>query len=84
MASVDDYDKLSKEEREIRDKEDRAREATEQASTCDRYSGILIRSTVPSITVHMEARAWRSRCSCTRAKRNTSKRSSCRFTEEKA
>ncbi|KAF8222992.1 nuclear movement protein nudC [Tricholoma matsutake] len=32
MASVDDYDNLSKEEREIRDKEDRAREAGEQAA----------------------------------------------------
>jgi hypothetical protein len=32
MSSSDDYDNLSKEEREARDKEDRAREAAEQAS----------------------------------------------------
>jgi len=32
MASVDDYDNLSKEEREVRDKEDRARESAEQAA----------------------------------------------------
>jgi hypothetical protein len=31
MASIDDYDNLSKQEREIRDKEDRARELAEQA-----------------------------------------------------
>jgi hypothetical protein len=34
MASVDDYDNLSKEEREVRDKEDRARESAEQAGMC--------------------------------------------------
>jgi hypothetical protein len=33
MTSDDDYDKLSKEEREIRDKADRMREAEEQAGT---------------------------------------------------
>ncbi|KAH9858108.1 nuclear movement protein nudC [Lenzites betulinus] len=32
MSSTDDYDKLSKEERETRDKEDREREAAEQAA----------------------------------------------------
>lgn len=37
MASVDDYENLSKEEREIRDKEDRAREAGEQAGTSVAY-----------------------------------------------
>ena len=31
----DDYDKLTPEQREIRDKEDRAREAAEQASMSD-------------------------------------------------
>lgn len=37
MATVDDYDNLSKEEQEIRDKEDRARESAEQAGTCIYY-----------------------------------------------
>lgn len=31
----DDYDKLTPEQREVRDKEDRAREAAEQASMWD-------------------------------------------------
>ena len=31
MSATDDYDKLSKEEREARDKADREREAAEQA-----------------------------------------------------
>ena len=31
MSSADDYDKLTPEEREVRDKADRAREAAEQA-----------------------------------------------------
>lgn len=34
MSSEDDYDNLSKEEREARDKADREREATEQAGVC--------------------------------------------------
>ena len=32
MSSQGDYDSLTKEQREVRDKEDRAREAAEQAS----------------------------------------------------
>ena len=39
MSSNDDYDKLSPEEREARDKADRAREAAEQA-------GAFLRSSV--------------------------------------
>ena len=31
MASTEEYDKLTPEQREVRDKEDRAREAREQA-----------------------------------------------------
>ena len=38
MSSNDDYDKLSPEEREARDKADRAREAAEQAGAVLRSS----------------------------------------------
>jgi hypothetical protein len=42
MASDGDYDKLSKEEREIRDKADRAREAEEQAGTMNNFHFSLL------------------------------------------
>ena len=58
--SPDEYDKLSPEEREIKDKEDRAREQREQAGIHDRiyrYDYRLSRaSTSPPLQV--EARAW--------------------------
>jgi hypothetical protein len=37
MSTEDDYDKLSKEEREARDKADHAREAKGQAGTTDSF-----------------------------------------------
>jgi len=38
MPSQDDYDSLTKEQREVRDKEDRVREAAEQASASSSLS----------------------------------------------
>jgi hypothetical protein len=55
----DDYDKLTPEQREIRDKEDRAREVEEQASTYKLQEHIVSSSLVVdqySIAVHLEAR----------------------------
>jgi len=54
----DDYDKLTPEQREIRDKEDRAREVEEQASKYKLQEHIVSSLVVDqySIAVHLEAR----------------------------
>ena len=60
---ADDYDKLTPEEREAKDKADREREAQEQAggytiASRSHQELILI---LESITLYMEARTWRTR-----------------------
>lgn len=67
----DDYDKLTPEQREVRDKEDRAREAAEQASMWDlsptmRISNLIWIIDLYSITLHLETRVGRRRYCCTR------------------
>jgi hypothetical protein len=49
-TSQDDYDSLSAEEREVRDKKDRAREIAEQAGTIDRFGAFCISQLQPCLT----------------------------------
>ena len=59
----EDYDKLSPEERDIKDKEDRARERQEQAGIHDRIyrSDYSLSRKFISSPLHMETTTWRSR-----------------------
>ena len=57
----DDYDSLSPAEREIRDKQDRAREKEEQAGMIDRDS-VHPASHICSPALQVDARAGRSGC----------------------
>lgn len=56
----EDYDKLSPEERDLKDKEDRAREEQEQAGIPDRIyrNQYLLSPTLISSSLHMETTAW--------------------------
>ena len=59
----EEYDKLSPEERDIKDKEDRAREQQEQAGIHDRIycSDYRLSPTSTSPPLQMETRTWRTR-----------------------
>jgi hypothetical protein len=72
----EDYDKLSPEERDLKDKENRAREQREQAGIYDRIysSEDSLSRTLISSPLHMEARTWRSRYRGSHSKRNPCKR----------
>jgi len=56
----DDYDKLSPEEREAKDKSDRAREQEEQGGTRDHIycCDYQLSRTLTSPPLQMEARTW--------------------------
>jgi len=56
----EEYDKLSPEERDIKDRENRARERQEQAGIHDRIypSDYRLSRTLISSPLHMEARTW--------------------------
>ena len=79
----DDYDSLSKEEREARDKADREREEKEQAGmTSQRFNHVVL--IVPSITVLLEAAVSGCRYRDSDSQRHTRKAAKCYYTEEEA
>lgn len=63
-TSVEDYDKMSEEERKAKDKADREREVTEQAGRT-RFTSTLMQLVfdqlgLTSLTLQMDTIAWRS------------------------
>ena len=82
----EEYDKLSPEEREIKDKEDRAREKREQAGIYDHIycSDDWLSGTLISSPLHMETRTRRSRNRSSYSQGDPRKRLECRDSQEEA
>lgn len=70
--SDDEYDKLSKEEKEAKDKADREREVAEQAGRKSLSEPIVVRLMLsPSSSIYLGAGVGRSRHRRSRTKRDT-------------